>query len=149
MEAFAVHLVGSAALQLDLLVARLLQCLQDGSRRDVGEAAGLDANVITQITHPVECVYGEFSPFVTTRDYLAANLKRCTPRTVPRVEGKEVQLVLHPSEPGRHPVREACNGRLLRLPAFHQAQDLGQNGLLPGFGNRHVIFVKGEVFIRE
>lgn len=54
--------------------------------RDVGDPAGLTWDSILRLQHPVECVYGEFSPFLPTCNYLVDNLLRCTARTIPGVE---------------------------------------------------------------
>ena len=52
-------------------------------RRDAKEIAGLTEDLIRGVTQPVLALFGEFSPFLATADYLAEHLAHCVKELVP------------------------------------------------------------------
>lgn len=62
---------------------RLLRLGKTTCGDDTKVDAGLTAEKITAISVPVLAVYGEFSPFLATAEYLVANLPHCRSAIVP------------------------------------------------------------------
>jgi pimeloyl-ACP methyl ester carboxylesterase len=82
------HLDGEALLRFRQAVGlpalnRLLRLGRTTCGADAKEPAGLTAERIQSVPHPVLALYGEFSPFLATADYLARHLPHCRLELVP------------------------------------------------------------------
>jgi pimeloyl-ACP methyl ester carboxylesterase len=62
---------------------RLMRLAPTTCGADAKEIAGLTEELIRGVTQPVLAVFGEFSPFLATADYLAENLAHCVKELVP------------------------------------------------------------------
>jgi pimeloyl-ACP methyl ester carboxylesterase len=62
---------------------RLLRLAQTTCGDDAKMVAGLTEDLICGVTEPVLALFGEFSPFLATADYLAEHLPRCVNQRVP------------------------------------------------------------------
>jgi pimeloyl-ACP methyl ester carboxylesterase len=62
---------------------RLLRLAGTTCGEDAKAEAGLTLDRIRGVSQPVLALFGEYSPFLATADYLAANLLNCTNRRVP------------------------------------------------------------------
>jgi pimeloyl-ACP methyl ester carboxylesterase len=65
---------------------RLLRLGQTTCGDDSKVAAGLTAEMIEQIRHPSLAIYGEFSPFLATAEYLTQHLPNCRSEIVPEAQ---------------------------------------------------------------
>jgi pimeloyl-ACP methyl ester carboxylesterase len=62
---------------------RLMRLAPTTCGADAKEIAGLTEDLIRTVTQPVLAIFGEFSPFLATADYLAENLLSCVKQLVP------------------------------------------------------------------
>ena len=62
---------------------RLMRLAPTTCGADAKEIAGLTEDLIRGVTQPVLALFGEFSPFLATADYLAENLAHCVKELVP------------------------------------------------------------------
>jgi pimeloyl-ACP methyl ester carboxylesterase len=62
---------------------RLMRLAPTTCGADAKEVAGLTATLIRGVTQPVLGLFGEFSPFLATADYLAEHLEHCVKKIVP------------------------------------------------------------------
>jgi pimeloyl-ACP methyl ester carboxylesterase len=65
---------------------RLLRLAHTTSGDDAKEVAGLTEEVIRGVDQPALAIFGEFSPFLATADYLAANLPNCVNKRVTKAK---------------------------------------------------------------
>jgi pimeloyl-ACP methyl ester carboxylesterase len=61
---------------------RLLRLAETTCGNDAKVPAGLTEELIQSVTQPVLAIFGEYSPFLATSDYLARHLPHCVARTV-------------------------------------------------------------------
>ena len=66
---------------------RLIRLAPTTCGADAKEIAGLTEDLILSVTQPVLAIFGEFSPFLATADYLTENLPHCVKSlvTVPSI----------------------------------------------------------------
>jgi pimeloyl-ACP methyl ester carboxylesterase len=62
---------------------RLMRLAPTTCGADAKETAGLTEDLNLNVTQPVLAIFGEFSPFLATADYLADNLSHCVKALVP------------------------------------------------------------------
>lgn len=62
---------------------RLIKLAKTTCGDDAKAEAGLTAERIREVEQPVLALFGEYSPFLATADYLTAHLPRCVQRRVP------------------------------------------------------------------
>jgi pimeloyl-ACP methyl ester carboxylesterase len=62
---------------------RLMRLAPTTCGADAKELAGLSRDLIRGVTQPVLAIFGEFSPFLATADYLAEHLAHCVKVLVP------------------------------------------------------------------
>jgi pimeloyl-ACP methyl ester carboxylesterase len=62
---------------------RLMRLAPTTCGTDAKEIAGLTEDLILGVTQPVLAIFGEFSPFLATADYLVGNLPHCVKALVP------------------------------------------------------------------
>jgi pimeloyl-ACP methyl ester carboxylesterase len=65
---------------------RLLRLAQTTCGDDAKMEAGLTEDLIRGVTQPVLALFGEYSPFLATADYLAEHLPHCVNQRVPRAK---------------------------------------------------------------